>query len=111
MKPKFTNLVVKDTHAWGLDEGRLSCLDLMTGEQVWRGSSYGHGQILGVGDSLLIQKERGGIVIAEASVKEEVVRGKFDALTSKTWNQPCLAGTRLLVRNDREVICFELAGK
>ena len=111
MKPKFTNLVARGTHAWGLDEGRLSCLDLATGAQVWRGSSYGHGQLLGIGDALLIQSERGEIVIAEANPTGEKVLTRFPALTSKTWNQPCLAGRHLLVRNDREAICFELKGK
>ena len=111
MKPKFTNLVVRGTKAWGLDEGRLSCMDLATGEQLWRGSSYGHGQITGVGDSLLIQAERGEVVIVEASESEEIVRSRFPALTSKTWNQPCLAGRHLLVRNDREAVCFELPGQ
>jgi outer membrane protein assembly factor BamB len=111
MSPKFTNLVVRGTHAWGLDEGRLSCLDLTTGDQVWRGTKFGHGQILGAGPHLIIQSERGEVVIAEASPTEEKILTRFPALTSKTWNQPCLAGRHLLVRNDREAICFELKGK
>jgi outer membrane protein assembly factor BamB len=40
---------------------------------------------------------------------EETVVARIPALTSKTWNQPCLAGRYLLVRNDREAVCFELA--
>lgn len=111
MSPKFTNLIVRGTHAWGLDEGRLSCLDLTTGDQVWRGSKFGHGQILGAGPHLIIQSERGEVVIAEASPTEEKILTRFPALTSKTWNQPCLAGRYLLVRNDREAICFELKGR
>lgn len=110
MKPKFTNLVVRGTRAWGLDEGRLSCMDLSTGDQLWRGSGYGHGQVLGAGDSLIIQSERGEVVVVAASETEESVRTRIPALTSKTWNQPCLAGRLLLVRNDREAICFELKG-
>lgn len=109
MKPKFTNPVVRDTHLWGLDEGRLSCLDLTSGEQLWRGASYGHGQMLGAGGTLIIQSERGDVVVVEASAKEEIVLARIPALSSKTWNQPCLAGRHLLVRNDREAICFELA--
>jgi outer membrane protein assembly factor BamB len=29
-------------------------------------------------------------------------------LSSKTWNQPAVAGRYLLVRNDREAVCWEL---
>ena len=108
LKPKFTNPVIRGKRAWGLDEGRLTCLDLATGAALWRGASYGHGQMLGAGDSLIIQKESGGVVVVDASETEEIVRATIPALTSKTWNQPCLAGRLLLVRNDREIICFEL---
>ena len=111
MKPKFTNLVLRGDHAWGLDEGRLGCLDLKTGEQLWRGASYGHGQVMGVGDTLLIQSEKGEVVIVKASTTGEEILGRIPALTSKTWNNACLAGNLLLVRNDREAICFELAGR
>ena len=108
MKPKFTNLVVRGELAWGLDEGRLSCLNLGTGEQVWRGSSYGHGQVMGAGDTLIIQSEKGAIVVVKASGTGEEVLARIPALTSKTCNTACLAGNLLLVRNDREAICFEL---
>ena len=29
-------------------------------------------------------------------------------MKSKTWNYPTLAGRWLLVRNDREAVCYEL---
>jgi outer membrane protein assembly factor BamB len=109
MKPKFTNFVVRGNRAWALDEGRLACLDLDTGKSLWRGSSYGHGQMLGAGGVLIVQSERGEVVVAAADDQEERVLARIPALSSKTWNQPCLAGTLLLVRNDREAICFELS--
>jgi outer membrane protein assembly factor BamB len=109
MKPKFTNFVVRGNRAWALDEGRLACLDLDTGKSLWRGSSYGHGQMLGAGAVLIVQSERGEVVLAAADDQEERVLARIPALSSKTWNQPCLAGTLLLVRNDREAVCFELA--
>jgi outer membrane protein assembly factor BamB len=34
--------------------------------------------------------------------------GRIPALSSKTWNHPTLAGRYLLVRNDREAVCYEL---
>ena len=109
LKPKFTNPVVRGERVWGLDEGRLTCLDLSDGRALWRGSSYGHGQMLGAGPVLVIQSERGEVVVVAASEVEETVVARIPALTSKTWNQPCLAGRYLLVRNDREAVCFELA--
>ena len=34
--------------------------------------------------------------------------GEIKALSSKTWNHPTLAGHFLLVRNDREAVCYLL---
>lgn len=111
LKTKFTNAVVVDGHAYGLDEGRLACVKLDDGARAWKGESYGQGQLLAVGKVLLIQEESGGVALAAADPAEEKVLGRFDALKSKTWNYPCVSGRMLLVRNDRETICFELPGK
>lgn len=108
MKTQFTNVVVRDGFAYGLDDGILACIDLATGERQWKGGRYGHGQVLLVNDTILIQAESGAIVLAAAdrSAYRELTR--FPALTSKTWNNPALSGRYLLVRNDREAACFEL---
>ena len=106
MKPKFTNLVVRGSLAFGLDEGRLACIDLATGRRVWKGSRFGHGQVLGVGERLLVQAEDGEEVVVGVSDAGEEVLQRFAALDGKTWNQPVLAGRYLLVRNDREAACF-----
>ncbi len=110
MKAKFTNLVVQGEHVLGLDEGRLACIDPDTGRRVWKGSRWGHGQVLGVGSHLLIQAESGEVAIVEASAEGERVLQRFDVLGSKTWNQPVLAGRYLLVRNDREAACYVYPG-
>ena len=107
LKAKFANMVVKDGNVYGLNEGRLVCLNLKDGSLRWRGSNFGHGQLLGVGDHMIVQTENGGISIVEISPEEEKVVGEFDALEHRTWNNPVLAGRILLVRNDREAIAFE----
>ena len=106
MKPKFTNPVLFGDHIFGLDEGRLACVEVESGERVWKKTRTGHGQVLGIGENLLVQHERGGILIVAADSSKERILHKFDALGSKTWNQPTLAGRYLLVRNDREAVCF-----
>ncbi|MFT6180311.1 MAG: outer membrane protein assembly factor BamB [Akkermansiaceae bacterium] len=107
LKAKFANMVVKDGNVFGLNEGRMVCLDLEDGSLRWRGSNFGHGQILGVGDHMIVQTENGGISIVEISSEEEKIVGEFDALEHRTWNNPVVAGRILLVRNDREAIAFE----
>lgn len=108
LKAKFTNLVLHEGFVYGLDDGTLACLDPATGERRWRQGRYGHGQILLVENLLLVQAENGDVALVEPHTSGLRELGRFAALSSKTWNNPALAGPYLLVRNDREAACFEL---
>lgn len=108
MKTKFTNVVVRDGFVYGLDDGIMQCLDLTTGDQKWKGGRYGHGQVLLVGDVLLVTTESGEVVLVEAKPTKHRELGRFAALTGKTWNNAALAGRYLLVRNAQEAACYEL---
>jgi hypothetical protein len=85
----------------------MTCLNLEDGKSAWRGGNYGHGQILGVGEHMIVQSERGKISVIELNSNEEEVVTDFDALNHRTWNHPVLAGRILLVRNDREAVAFQ----
>ena len=109
LKPKFTNVVLQDGFVYGLDDGRsLVCLELAAGKRRWQGGKYGHGQLLLVGDLLLIQAESGAVALVEATPKRYSELTRFQAIEGKTWNDPVLAGQRLLVRNAQEAACYEL---
>ena len=110
MKAKFTTAVEHQGHAYGLDDGYLACVDLKTGRAKWkeRRFRYKHGQVLLVGDLLLVQAEDGDVCLVEATPEEHRELGSFPALDGKTWNNPALAGRFLLVRNAKEAACFEL---
>jgi outer membrane protein assembly factor BamB len=108
LETKFTNLFVLEEHAFGLSNGILECVDLETGKKRWKLGRFGHGQILGVGDLILVQTEPGDLALVEANPDKFVELGRVDALESMTWNNLCLFGNKLLVRNDREAMCFEL---
>lgn len=105
---KFANVVARDNYAYGLDNGILVCLDLKDGRRCWKRGRYGHGQLLLVGDLLLVQAEKGDVVLVEATPEEHRELTRFAALSSKTWNHPALSGRLLVVRNDREAACYEL---
>jgi outer membrane protein assembly factor BamB len=108
LKAKFTNLVVHRGLVYGLDDGTLVCLDPETGKRRWKRGSYGHGQLLLVEDLLLVQTEAGEVVLVEPHPERLVELGRFTAIAGKVWNTPALAGSWLLVRNDREAAAYEL---
>ena len=107
LKAKFADLLVYQGYLYGLNEGRMVCLDLKDGKAAWRGSNFGHGQLLGVGDHAIIQHEDGAISVMALNSEKETVVNEFEALDHRTWNHPVLAGNLLLLRNDREAIAFE----
>lgn len=109
MKTKFTTAVAHGDYVYGLDDGIMQCIDLKTGRQKWKGGRYEHGQILLVGDLIVVQTEPGRVVLVEANPNRLTELGTVSALSSQTWNCPTLAGKYLLVRNDREAVCYEVA--
>jgi outer membrane protein assembly factor BamB len=108
LQTKFTNVVIHGSHAYGLSEGILECVELATGKRAWKNGRYEHGQILGVGDLLLVLSEEGELHLVELNPARFSQLGSFPALEGKTWNNLCLYGKRLLVRNAQEAACFEL---
>lgn len=108
LKTKFTNVVIFQGHAFGLSDGSLECVNLADGKRSWRKGRYGHGQILGVRDLLLVQAESGEVALVAADVRQFRELGRFQAIEGKTWNNLCLSGSLLLVRNADEAACYEL---
>ena len=108
MKAKFSNLLVRNGHLYGLDDGVFACVRLSDGERVWKDGRYGHGQLLQVGDLVLVTTESGEVVLLDPTPEGLGERTRFRVLQGKTWNPPALVGDLLLVRHDREAACFRL---
>jgi outer membrane protein assembly factor BamB len=109
MHCKFSNPVLYGDDIYGLDEGTLACVDVATGERVWRGQRYGHGQLLRQDDLLVILSEAGQVALVQANPEAFHELGRVKALKGdKTWNCPALANGRLYVRNSQQMACFDL---
>ncbi len=107
LKTKFTNVVVHDGMAFGLDDAIMQCVDLDTGRKLWKRGRYGFGQVLGVGELLVVQAEDGRVLLVDATNKFNEIT-EFQAIEGKTWNNAALYGRFLLVRNSQEAACYEL---
>ena len=109
LKSKFASAVRLGNYVYGLDEGILTCISLATGDRIWKDGRYGHGQLIRLGETLVIQAERGYLAFVDATPAGFREKYTVDALDSRTWNHPALAGEFLLVRNDRQACCFKLS--
>ena len=111
MKNKFNSSVLYNGYVYGLDEGILTCLDVETGERKWKGGRYGYGQVILASGHLIVTTEQGELVLVKATPDQYTELAKFSAIEGKTWNYPAIANGRLLVRNQTQMACFNLASK
>jgi len=109
MKNKFNSSVVYQGHAYGLDEGILTCVDVNTGERKWKGGRYGYGQVLLARGHLIVQADNGELVLVKATPQQHTEVARFQAIQGKSWNIPAIAGGKLLVRNATEMAAYNIA--
>ncbi len=108
LKVKFNGAVRRGDYVFGLDEGLLTCLNVIGGKRVWKKGRYGYGQLQLVDNTLLILSEEGDVVLVPATSEPPRELARFHAIDGKTWNHPVLSRGRLLVRNSDEAACFDL---
>lgn len=108
MKNQFSSSVYHDGHIYGFDNRSLKCIVADTGEDVWRKSGFNHGSLFLVDDYLVVLGEKGKLALVEATPKAYVEEALFQAAQGKHWTVPTLYGDRLYVRNESELIAFQL---
>jgi outer membrane protein assembly factor BamB len=89
------------------------CIELETGRLKWkkrRNPEFGHGQIMLVGEYILVLSESGELALVAASPAKYRELARFQALdpANVTWNNPAFAPPYLLLRNSREAACYRL---
>ena len=109
MKNKFSSSVVHEGYLYGLDESILACLDVETGELVWKAGRYGYGQLLLTDGHLVVLTERGDVALVRATPDGHEELARFAAISGKTWNTPTIADGRLYVRNTTEMAAFDIS--
>lgn len=114
LQTKYSNVVVRDGYAYGLNGTILQCVDIETGQIAWRKRrrpSFDFGQVLLAGAQLLVMTEKSGeVVMVDADPERYRERGALQALEEGEvcWNNPALAGDLLLVRNAVEAAAYRL---
>ena len=110
LKPYFSDFVIHEGHAYGIDGNIAAAIDLETGDRKWKGGRYGGGQVLLLRDQslLLVLAEKGDLILVSATPDEFREIARVPVLEGKTWNHPVVVGDVLLVRNSEEMAAFRL---
>ena len=108
MKNKFNPSVLVEDVVYGLDEGILAAIDVRSGERLWKKGRYRYGQLLYASGHLVVISEDGDLALIEATPEEYRELVRFESIPGKTWNVPAIADGLLFVRNQTEMVAYDL---
>lgn len=109
--------------------GQLRCLKVSTGERIWetlaattpdgKEARWANAFLVKNGERFFLANEKGDLIIARLSPKgyEEVSRAHILEPTNTAagrdviWSHPAFANRRAYMRNDRELVCVDVAVK
>ncbi len=108
MKNHFNSSVLQGDYLYGFDNAILTCIEADTGEEQWRHRGFGKGSLLLADGYFIILGEGGKLALAEASPSEYREKARFQLFDDKCWTVPTLAGGKLYLRTQKEMVCLDL---
>jgi outer membrane protein assembly factor BamB len=100
-------------YLYGFDKTDLVCMAVRTGSIVWREKGYRafgeQASLLLADGNLIIMGEHGTLYLASATPAGYQQKSSFQVSRSKKcWTVPALAGGKLYVRDDSQIVCLDL---
>lgn len=83
-------------------------VDVRTGEELWRERTFGRSQMVYADSKLVIVDEGGDLAIASAGPRGLSVHARTELLTENAWTPPTLVGTRLYLRDRKNLVAVDL---
>lgn len=100
----------------GHNEGFPVCIEMATGKDAWRinrGPGGSSAAIAYADGNLYFRYQDGTMALIEANPKEYVLKGKFKIKThnSESWPHPVIAGGKLYLRDQDDLLCYDIKAK
>jgi outer membrane protein assembly factor BamB len=117
MRNHFNTCVLYKGYLYGFDgqtgnSGQLKCVEFATGTEKWAQKGMGTGTLMLADGKLIIQGEKGDIVIADASPEGFKQLAKAKVLDGICWTNPVLCDGKIYCRNDKgDLLCLDVSGK
>ncbi len=97
----------------GHNNGFPVCIDLKTGRDMWRpgrGPGTGSAAVVSADGHLYFRYENGVMACVEATPREYRLKGSFQIATNngQSWPHPVIADGRLYLRDQHELLCYDL---
>ena len=109
MRNQFSSSIYHQGQIYGFDNATLKCLDARTGEEKWAvREGFGHGSLTLADGHLYVLGDRGKLALVEATPEGYREKGAFEPLEGKSWTVPTLAGGRLYLRNEKQLVALDV---
>ena len=108
----FTNAVRVGEYIYGTSgdfgPAPLTAIHAESGEIAWRDRTFSKANLLYADGKFILLDEEGVLGLARVSPQGVKVLAKTNLASTRHWTVPTLDGTRLYVRNEREMMALEL---
>jgi outer membrane protein assembly factor BamB len=86
----------------------LTAVDINTGKELWRDRSFSKANMILAGDKLILLDEDGKLALAKPDSTGLHVISRAELLQHNSWTPPTLVGTKLYLRDRRQIIAVDL---
>lgn len=106
-------VVLHEGHLYGFFGPALGCVELGTGEVVWRARSVGKGSLAIADDKLFLLSERRRVGLAKATPEGYEELGRFEIADRDwpTWAYPVVSGGTLYLRNQNALTAYDVSAE
>lgn len=114
MQNHWTTPVYHDGYVYGLykEPSSLRCIEIATGKEMWSQGGFGwQGATILVDGHVLVQDNKGALVLVEATPKGYHEVARTQPLSGKCWTMPAISNGHVFARSDHEMVCLDLSGK
>ena len=112
MRIHFTNAVRVGDVIYGssgdFGPAPFTAVNVKTGNVVWRHRSFPRASCLFADGRFIILDEDGQLLLATATAEGLTVTSKVELLSGKSWTVPSLSGTRLYLRDRKNILALDL---
>jgi outer membrane protein assembly factor BamB len=110
MKNHFNSSVFAAGHLYGFDDSTLKCIEPVSATERWKQRGFGKGSLLVADGHLWVLSDRGELALVELGPGGYREKARAQVLEGKTWTMPTLAGKRLYLRSESELVALDVAG-
>src|SRR5262249_14918402 len=108
MSNHFATSVRLRDQLYGFSEKMLVCMDIQTGAVRWNQRGFASGSLTVADGKLIILGEGGQLAVAEPTPDEYREIAAFRFSKKRCWTVPVIANSRLYLRDEQKIVCYDL---